>query len=170
MCIVISIVMDADSSDHQIYSKNICIIYTISNVCNVHLTHIFSAHKLHNFLTGNITAQSIHGRFASSVTKLKEDLDPKQEFALQEQCFLVDMNDKIIGTASKKECHLVKKDGSIPLHRAFSVFLFNNKGDLLLQKRANTKVNYNIFSIVIIVCLKCILNVIKTKSTRFRCE
>ncbi|KAB0804354.1 hypothetical protein PPYR_01324 [Photinus pyralis] len=56
-------------------------------------------------------------------------------------CFLVDDNDKVIGTATKKECHVVKEDGYLPLHRAFSVFLFNKKGDLLMQKRADTKVS-----------------------------
>lgn len=60
--------------------------------------------------------------------------------ALNEKCFLVTPEDKIIGTASKKECHLVQKDGNIPLHRAFSVFLFNTQGQLLLQKRTPEKV------------------------------
>lgn len=62
--------------------------------------------------------------------------------ALNEKCFLVTPEDKIIGTASKKECHLVQKDGNIPLHRAFSVFLFNTQGQLLLQKRTPEKITY----------------------------
>lgn len=83
------------------------------------------------------------GRWLSSSFALqKEKLDPLQEAALKEQCFLVDDNDKVIGVASKKECHLVKPDGSIPLHRAFSVFLFDKNGDLLLQKRASQKITY----------------------------
>nr|AKO63323.1 isopentenyl diphosphate delta isomerase [Leptinotarsa decemlineata] len=80
--------------------------------------------------------------FASSLAKSKEHLDPVQEASLNERCFLVDENDKIIGQASKKGCHLVQKNGDIPLHRAFSVFLFNNKGDLLLQKRSSQKITY----------------------------
>lgn len=67
-------------------------------------------------------------------------IDPKQEAALNEKCFLVNNEDKVIGHATKRECHQVQKDGCIPLHRAFSVFLFNKKGDLLLQKRAAEKV------------------------------
>lgn len=78
--------------------------------------------------------------FSSSVIKPKITLDSLQEAALKENCFLVDENDKIIGKATKKECHLVKPDGSIPLHRAFSVFMFNSRGDLLLQKRSPMKV------------------------------
>lgn len=81
--------------------------------------------------------------FASSLAKTKEhSLDPIQEASLSERCFLVDENDKIIGKATKKECHSVNKTGDILLHRAFSVFLFNNKGDLLLQKRSSSKVSF----------------------------
>jgi len=32
--------------------------------------------------------------------------------------------------------------GDIPLHRAFSVFLFNSKGELLLQQRSKTKITF----------------------------
>nr|XP_022909719.1 isopentenyl-diphosphate Delta-isomerase 1 isoform X2 [Onthophagus taurus] len=82
--------------------------------------------------------------FTSSLAKpmTSTNLDPVQEESLKENCLLVDRNDKVVGVASKKECHLVKKDGSLPLHRAFSVFLFDQKGDLLLQKRASTKIMY----------------------------
>ncbi|XP_022909718.1 isopentenyl-diphosphate Delta-isomerase 1 isoform X1 [Onthophagus taurus] len=82
--------------------------------------------------------------FTSSLAKpmTSTNLDPVQEESLKENCLLVDRNDKVVGVASKKECHLVKKDGSLPLHRAFSVFLFDQKGDLLLQKRASTKITY----------------------------
>lgn len=49
----------------------------------------------------------------------------------QEQVILVDVQDNEIGRMEKQEAHL---KGS--LHRAFSVFLFNAKGDLLMQRRA----------------------------------
>ena len=52
-----------------------------------------------------------------------------------EQLILVDENDRQIGTSSKAACH----DGEGVLHRAFSVFLFNADGDLLLQQRAPGK-------------------------------
>lgn len=87
------------------------------------------------------TKRCLAKRF-SNLTRSCSTLDPTQEELLKEMCFLVDDNDKVIGTASKKECHAVKVDGNIPLHRAFSVFLFDKKGDLLLQKRADTKVTY----------------------------
>lgn len=48
---------------------------------------------------------------------------------------LVDSQNEILGVASKNRCH----DGKGILHRAFSVFVFNENSELLLQKRAVTK-------------------------------
>ena len=70
---------------------------------------------------------------------------PLQKSALEERCILVDEFDKPLGEATKKNCHLINKEGSVPLHRAFSVFLFNERGDLLLQKRSSTKVSARLF-------------------------
>lgn len=47
---------------------------------------------------------------------------------------LVDEQDHPLSSMEKMEAH---KKGV--LHRAFSVFIFNDKGELLLQKRASTK-------------------------------
>ena len=52
----------------------------------------------------------------------------------QEQVILVDEKDKEYGSMEKMEAH---KKGL--LHRAFSVFVFNNKGEMLLQQRALQK-------------------------------
>jgi isopentenyl-diphosphate delta-isomerase len=52
-----------------------------------------------------------------------------------EQLILVDPNDKESGNLSKAACH----DGDGILHRAFSLFLFNDRGELLLQQRAAEK-------------------------------
>lgn len=52
-----------------------------------------------------------------------------------ESLILVDAEDRQIGVLSKAECH----DGDGVLHRAFSVFLFDRDGRLLLQKRAGGK-------------------------------
>lgn len=51
-----------------------------------------------------------------------------------EQVILVDSEDNAIGTMEKMEAH---EKGL--LHRAFSVFLFNDQGELLLQQRASEK-------------------------------
>lgn len=53
---------------------------------------------------------------------------------MTEQVILVDEHDREVGTMEKMEAH---QKGL--LHRAFSVVLFNNKGELLLQKRADGK-------------------------------
>ena len=52
----------------------------------------------------------------------------------EEKVILVDQEDNVIGTMSKIEAH--KK---AVLHRAFSVFILNKKGELMLQKRALNK-------------------------------
>lgn len=51
-----------------------------------------------------------------------------------EEVVLVDEQDNQIGTEEKLKAHQEGK-----LHRAFSVFIFNEKGELLLQQRALTK-------------------------------
>ena len=51
-----------------------------------------------------------------------------------EEVILVDTNDNPVGTIEKLEAH---HRGL--LHRAFSVFLFNSNGEMLLQKRAKQK-------------------------------
>ncbi len=52
-----------------------------------------------------------------------------------ERLILVDEQDNILGYKSKAECH----NGEGILHRAFSIFIFNDKGEMLLQKRAAGK-------------------------------
>jgi len=47
---------------------------------------------------------------------------------------LVDKKDKEIGREEKIKAH---REGK--LHRSFSIFLFNKKGELLIQKRAKSK-------------------------------
>jgi isopentenyl-diphosphate delta-isomerase len=51
-----------------------------------------------------------------------------------EQVILVDELDNELGTMEKMEAH---QKGE--LHRAFSVLLYNSKGEILLQKRAKSK-------------------------------
>ncbi|MCR5013737.1 MAG: isopentenyl-diphosphate Delta-isomerase, partial [Bacteroidales bacterium] len=51
-----------------------------------------------------------------------------------EQVVLVDEQDHEIGIMEKLAAHIVPR-----LHRAFSIFIFNSKGELLLQQRALSK-------------------------------
>ncbi|WP_299053564.1 isopentenyl-diphosphate Delta-isomerase [uncultured Polaribacter sp.] len=53
---------------------------------------------------------------------------------MEEQVVLVDEKDNPIGLMPKMEAH-----EKAVLHRAFSVFVFNKKGELMLQQRAASK-------------------------------
>ncbi len=48
---------------------------------------------------------------------------------------LVDKHNKVLGTSPKLTTH----NKNTPLHRGFSLFLFNPKGELLLQQRSKKK-------------------------------
>jgi len=52
-----------------------------------------------------------------------------------EQLILVDATDREVGYLGKSACH----DGSGVLHRAFSLLIFNGRGELLLQQRGAAK-------------------------------
>jgi isopentenyl-diphosphate Delta-isomerase len=53
---------------------------------------------------------------------------------MAEEIILVDENDEQVGTMEKMEAHQ-----KALLHRAFSVFIFNSKNEMLLQQRAIKK-------------------------------
>ncbi len=54
---------------------------------------------------------------------------------MEDYVILVDENNQPIGTAEKYATH----NDNTPLHRGFSVFLFNREGKLLLQQRSSKK-------------------------------
>ncbi len=56
----------------------------------------------------------------------------------KEHVVIVDSNNQQIGLADKATVHT----DHTPLHRAFSVFMFNDKGELLLQQRALGKITW----------------------------
>jgi isopentenyl-diphosphate delta-isomerase len=61
-----------------------------------------------------------------------ENLPPDNQ---EDMLILVDSSDNEIGFLSKSECHM----GAGQLHRAFSVFIFNSSGEVLIQKRSPQK-------------------------------
>ena len=67
-----------------------------------------------------------------------------------EKVILVDEQDKAIGAMDKMEAH---RRGI--LHRAFSILIFNSKGEVLLQKRSKNKYHSGelIFSLTLIINL-----------------
>jgi isopentenyl-diphosphate delta-isomerase len=58
-----------------------------------------------------------------------------------EKLILVDDQDREIGSDSKSACH----SGSGVLHRAFSIFIFNSRDELLLQQRSAAKPLWPLF-------------------------
>jgi isopentenyl-diphosphate delta-isomerase type 1 len=65
------------------------------------------------------------------------------DFMQKDTCITLDEDDNVIGEASKVAAHQFNKDTPRGvLHRAFSVFMFNNKGELLLQQRAADKITF----------------------------
>lgn len=54
---------------------------------------------------------------------------------------IVDKNDQFLGFKDKEACH--KVEGI--LHRAYSIFIFNNKDELLLQQRSKKKILWPLF-------------------------
>ncbi|KAJ1443564.1 NUDIX hydrolase domain [Sesbania bispinosa] len=67
----------------------------------------------------------------------------QRRLMFEDECILVDENDRVVGHDSKYNCHLMEKiEAENLLHRAFSVFLFNPKYELLLQQRSATKVTF----------------------------
>lgn len=104
------------------------------------MTQVVRSLLLRKAVTFNIKVS--HHRF--SMGTIEETLAFRDKIQVEllkkENCILVDENDKITGSASKLDCHLLSNGP--PLHRAFSVFLFNHKNELLLQRRAMSKITF----------------------------
>lgn len=82
---------------------------------------------------------------AGSITssdKLFAGYDEEQIRLMEELCIVLDYNDIPVGAGTKKACHLMSNINGGLLHRAFSVFLFNEDGKLLLQQRADEKITF----------------------------
>ncbi|OMJ74342.1 hypothetical protein SteCoe_26763 [Stentor coeruleus] len=66
---------------------------------------------------------------------------------LKDELFLVNLNDQVVGKLNKQKAHLnewIYSKDALP-HRAFSVFIFNTKDQLLLQQRSATKITFPLF-------------------------
>ncbi|MBK1721162.1 isopentenyl-diphosphate Delta-isomerase [Thiocystis violacea] len=66
-----------------------------------------------------------------------EDLERAARRDATEQVIIVDEGDQAMGAAGKLEAHRLGQ-----LHRAFSILVFNAHGDLLLQRRADSKYHF----------------------------
>ncbi|KNC85487.1 isopentenyl-diphosphate Delta-isomerase 1 [Sphaeroforma arctica JP610] len=75
-------------------------------------------------------------------SEIFQGCDDEQVRLMAEMCIEIDTDDNAIGSVSKKEAHLMPNINKGLLHRAFSVFLFNTEGKLLLQQRATEKITF----------------------------
>jgi isopentenyl-diphosphate delta-isomerase len=68
----------------------------------------------------------------------------QDDMMIKDTVLVLDDDDNVIGSESKKGSHLFNaKTQRGVLHRAFSVFLFDEStGELLLQQRASTKITF----------------------------
>jgi len=67
----------------------------------------------------------------------------QEDFMAKDECITVDADDNVLGHAPKFDCHrFTPATPRGQLHRAFSVFLFDPKGRLLLQQRAAGKITF----------------------------
>jgi farnesyl-diphosphate farnesyltransferase len=67
----------------------------------------------------------------------------QEDFMMKDECILCDENDHVIGHANKKDAHIFSDEQPRGLlHRAFSVFLFDMDGRLMLQQRAASKITF----------------------------
>nr|ACO15360.1 Isopentenyl-diphosphate Delta-isomerase I [Caligus clemensi] len=85
---------------------------------------------------------SVGQRILRSLSTAQCPINPIQEALLRERCILVNEKDDILGHASKRKCHELDSKGQSSLHRAFSLFIFNEQYELLLQKRSDTKITF----------------------------
>nr|WBU15642.1 isopentenyl-diphosphate delta-isomerase [Elsholtzia bodinieri] len=94
----------------------------------------------HRFTASFSAAPSTMGDVAAADSAMDA---VQRRLMFEDECILVDENDRVVGHESKYNCHLMEKIESLNLlHRAFSVFLFNSKYELLLQQRSTTKVTF----------------------------
>ena len=74
-------------------------------------------------------------RWKSGLAETAENPNVDIVSSEDETLILVDESDRVVGYLSKGACH----DDEGVLHRAFSLFVFNREGELLLQKRSEGK-------------------------------
>ncbi|KAM7469212.1 hypothetical protein LguiA_007395 [Lonicera macranthoides] len=101
------------------------------------------------YLRNCLSLRRISTGVVSAVSTAKDAVSDSAMDAVQrrlmfeDECILVDENDHVVGHDTKYNCHLMEKiESENLLHRAFSVFLFNSKYELLLQQRSATKVTF----------------------------
>lgn len=110
----------------------VCSLTTASRIHRSRLTSVY-----HQWFTMSMMNTSS----LSSEVKL-DKYDQSQIDLLNEKCILVDENDQVIGSESKKACHLMTNIDNGLLHRAFSVLIFDSNRRFLLTQRSDKKITF----------------------------
>ncbi|KAH9606750.1 hypothetical protein KSS87_009533 [Heliosperma pusillum] len=102
-------------------------------------THTFSSKSSSSLNVGSFVTSTMGG-----IPSFNSTMDAVQrKLMFEDECILVDESDNVVGHDTKFNCHLMDNiDAGKALHRAFSVFLFNLKYELLLQQRSATKITF----------------------------
>ena len=82
-----------------------------------------------------MVAKALHSRFARHIERPLDNVTSKIVSDESERLILVNDQDQVTGHLDKSACH----NGDGVLHRAFSLFIFNASGELLIQQRASSK-------------------------------
>ncbi|PAA58696.1 hypothetical protein BOX15_Mlig009961g2, partial [Macrostomum lignano] len=94
-------------------------------------------------LAGRLAGRLLCGSAAPPSPPTSGTVHPSQAALLSEQCILVDTSDRVLGAASKEFCHRADNvRAGRALHRAFSLFLLDSGGRLLLQRRSLLKLTF----------------------------
>lgn len=91
---------------------------------------------------GNESDSRTSDQGLSTIELSDKDYDAEQVRLMEEVCILLDRDDNPVGSASKKDAHLMTNINDGLLHRAFSLFIFDSKDRLLLQQRASEKITF----------------------------
>lgn len=136
--------MFSNRVDHQILSSlSLRLIHSASNCRNQ--SYLSSTRSVPRELARNkASITSLPSSMTSqNPTILWDGAATQEELMHKDECILVDDADTIIGHASKYDSHrFTPTQPNGILHRAFSVFLFNSQGKLLLQQRAASKITF----------------------------
>lgn len=81
-------------------------------------------------------------RAMSSTASMWDKNQTQEEFMKNDMAICLNDKDEVTGPADKYATHQWKGTTPPPLHRAFSVFLYNSDNKLLLQQRASSKITF----------------------------
>ena len=135
-CICLAADDQLSTAHHRVSSG---VMLTAQNRASHLLSSLVRAPLVKNTCAGLHPSQRTCRGMSSDVM---QGYDQEQVKLMREECILVDENDRVLGPDSKKSCHLNSNIDAGKLHRAFSVFLFDTKGRLLVQQRSKAKITF----------------------------